>query len=202
MSLHYFRVEDLTFHTFTKITFSISKAECIGISGPSGIGKSLLLRALADLDPYQGKISLEGVASTSMPAPQWRRQVALLPAEAIWWYRTVGEHFTRIDSEWFSQLGFDQSVLEWNIGRLSSGEKQRLAFLRMLSYDPKVLLLDEPTANLDSKNARQIEDLIAWQRQKRQVAVIWVSHNMNQLERVSTRRFLLSAKELNEIFSN
>jgi ABC-type iron transport system FetAB ATPase subunit len=199
--LHYFRVEDLRFHTFTNITFSILKAECIGISGPSGIGKSLLLRALADLDPYQGKISLEGVAATSMPAPLWRRQVALLPAEAVWWYRTVGKHFTRIDSEWFSQLGFDQSVLEWNIGRLSSGEKQRLAFLRMLSFDPKVLLLDEPTANLDSENARQIEDLIAWQRQKRQVAVIWVSHNMNQLERVSTRRFLLNTKGLKEIFS-
>ena len=201
MPLNYFTVEDLTFHTFTKITFSLSSAECLGLGGSSGVGKSLFLRTLADLDPHQGKISLEGVADTSMPAPLWRRKVALLPAEAAWWYRTVGEHFTKIDSKWFSQLGFDLSVLDWNISRLSSGEKQRLALLRMLSYDPKVLLLDEPTANLDSKNVRQIEDLIAWQRQKRQVAVIWVSHNMDQLERVSTRRFLLSPKGLNEIIS-
>ena len=71
----------------------------------------------------------------------------------------------------------------------------------MLSYTPKVLLLDEPTANLDSKNAQQIEELVARQRQKRQVAVIWVSHNMDQLERVATRRFLLSGKGLNEIIS-
>jgi ABC-type iron transport system FetAB ATPase subunit len=199
--LNYFAVEDLAFHTFTNMTFSLSTAECLGLSGPSGVGKSLFLRTLADLDPHQGKINLEGVDATSMPAPLWRRQVALLPAEPVWWYRTIGEHFTRIDSEWFSQLGFDLSVLDWNISRLSSGEKQRLALLRMLSYDPKVLLLDEPTANLDSKNARQIEELIAWQRQKRQVAVIWVSHNMDQLERVSTRRFQLNAKGLNEIIS-
>jgi ABC-type iron transport system FetAB ATPase subunit len=199
--LNYFTVEDLTFHTFSNITFSLSAAECLGISGPSGVGKSLLLRTLADLDPHQGKVNLEGVAATSMPAPLWRRQVALLPAEPVWWYRTVGEHFTRIDSGWFSQLGFDLSVLDWNISRLSSGEKQRLALLRMLSYTPKVLLLDEPTANLDSKNAQQIEELVARQRQKRQVAVIWVSHNMDQLERVATRRFLLSGKGLNEIIS-
>ena len=189
---NYFTVENLSFHTFSKITFSLSSAECIGLSGPSGVGKSLFLRALADLDSHQGTICLEGVVATSIPAPLWRRQVALLPTEAAWWFDTVGEHFNETNHEWLSLLDFDQTVLKWNINRLSSGEKQRLALLRVLCNHPKVLLLDEPTANLDSVNSQRVENLIVRLRQQREVAVIWVSHNIDQLKRVATRHFTLN----------
>jgi ABC-type iron transport system FetAB ATPase subunit len=191
MQKNYFTVENLSFHTFSKITFSLSPAACLGLSGPSGVGKTLFLRALADLDPHKGIICLEGVAAASVSAPLWRRQVALLPTEAAWWFNTVEEHFGETNHEWLSLLDFDPTVLKWNISRLSSGEKQRLALLRVLSNHPKVLLLDEPTANLDSENSYRIERLIAQLRQQREVAVIWVSHNIDQLKRVATRHFIL-----------
>jgi ABC-type iron transport system FetAB ATPase subunit len=189
---NYFTVENLSFHTFSKITFSLSPSACLGLSGPSGVGKSLFLRALADLDPHEGIICLEGVAAASISAPLWRRQVALLPTEAAWWFNTVEEHFNEMNHEWLLLLDFDPAILKWNISRLSSGEKQRLALLRVLSNRPKVLLLDEPTANLDSENSHRIESLITQLRQQRGIAVIWVSHNIDQLKRVATRNFTLN----------
>lgn len=197
--MDYFAVENLAFHTFSGISFSLSKAECIGLTGPSGVGKSLLLRALADLDPHEGKITLEGVQFETIPGPLWRRQVALLPAEAAWWYTTVGEHFSSTSPKWLSQLGFDDTVLKWKINRLSSGEKQRLALLRVLANTPKVLLLDEPTANLDSENACKVEDLIELFRKETKMAVIWVSHDIGQIKRVSKYFFTLDKEGLKEI---
>ncbi len=195
----YFRVENLKFHTFTDVSLALSKSECIGLNGPSGIGKSLLLRCLADLDAYIGTVYLEDIPVSSIPAPLWRRQVALLPAEAAWWHPFVKDHFKNNDVKWLECLAFNTSVLDWKISRLSSGEKQRLALLRVLSNDPKVLLLDEPTANLDRENARRIEKLIDHLCRENGLAVIWVSHDIEQLNRVSDRRFLLNSKGLEPV---
>ncbi len=199
--MSYFTIENLAFHNFQHIHLNLTAGECIGLTGPSGIGKSLFLRALADLDPFQGDIYLEGVSSNSIPAPTWRQQVALLPAEAAWWFETVGEHLNGISSDWLPKLGFGQSVLRWKISRLSSGEKQRLALLRLLNNQPKVLLLDEPTANLDSENSRRVELMITGIRKRDGVAVIWVSHDIEQLKRVSDRRFILKSEGLKEVVS-
>lgn len=179
---------DLVVHDRGPFTLSVEKAECLGISGPSGSGKTLLLRALADMDPHEGELLLDGAASESVKGPDWRRQVGLLPSESRWWLETVEEHFEAFSSEWLQELGMDERVLKWKVAQLSSGERQRLALLRMLSRHPKVLLLDEPTANLDSANSQKVEKLVNSYRLGRQAAVVWVSHDEDQLERVSQRR--------------
>lgn len=73
--------------------FDLADGECVAVRGPSGAGKTILLRAIADLDPNHGSVSLDGSARESIPAPQWRRSVCYLAAEAGWWADAVAAHF-------------------------------------------------------------------------------------------------------------
>jgi len=178
-----FQIVDLGVHTLRHIHLSLNPGQCMGLTGASGSGKSLFLRALADLDPHIGGMSLDGVEAGRIQAPQWRRQVGLLPAESAWWHDTVGPHFSHVPEAWLNELGFDADVMDWQISRLSSGERQRLALLRLLIQQPKVLLLDEPTANLDRQNTLRVESLLGRYRQEQTVMVVWVSHDPDQLRR-------------------
>ncbi len=184
-------------HTFN---FSVTGGHCLGITGPSGIGKSVLLKALADMLPHQGELILDDIEAHTISAPQWRKKVALLPAESQWWCDTVGEHFYHFDSILFTQLGFKEEVMDWQISHLSSGEKQRLACIRLLMNQPEVLLLDEPTANLDKINQEKLETIIANYQKKYQAPIIWISHDHEQLERVCQSLLILN-KETYEIKS-
>lgn len=181
-----FRVQALAFADAGPFDLELQPQECAGLTGQSGSGKTRLLRALADLDPHRGGMWLEGVSAAVIKPQDWRRQVALLPAESAWWHDDVRPHFTSPpDQSQLEQLGFDADVMGWHIDRLSSGEKQRLALLRMLVMQPRVLLLDEPTANLDSSNADRAEALITGYLQQSRAAAIWVGHDFAQLQRVS-----------------
>ena len=190
------RVENLVSHSHGPVSFSLDEGECMGLSGASGSGKTLLLRAIADLDPHSGEVSLDGVECRSMRGHVWRRYVGMLPAESQWWWPTVGEHFSQIDTELLGSLGFERTVLAWAVTRLSSGERQRLALLRLLAQQPRVLLLDEASANLDNSNVQRVEKLIADYRIERNACVVWVSHDMEQIARIGGRNCQLADGKL------
>ncbi len=162
---------------------------CSTLSGPSGCGKSLLLRALADLDPHTGEILLDERPQQATPAPLWRRRVAYLPADSHWWADRVGQHFSAIDPVLLNTLGFGAEVMDWDLARLSSGERQRLALARALALKPRVLLLDEPTANLDRASTGKVETLLLEYLSEPGRMALWVSHDLEQLTRVGTRHF-------------
>jgi UDP-glucose/iron transport system ATP-binding protein len=187
-----FQIIDLGVHTLQHIHLTLIPGQCVGLTGSSGSGKSLFLRALADLDPHTGTMSLDGVDAGGMQAPQWRCQVGLLPAESAWWYDRVGPHFSRVPEPWLRELGFETDVMQWQIARLSSGERQRLALLRLLIQQPKVLLLDEPTANLDRQNVQRVESLLGRYRQEQAIMMIWVSHDPDQLRRNCDAIYVIS----------
>lgn len=173
------------------VDLQVRPGEVVCVSGASGSGKSLLLRAIADIIPHSGNALLDAQAATSMPAPQWRKQVALLPAENQWWHDHVSEHFVQRDVKLLSALGFAESVWQWQLARCSTGEKQRLALLRLLSIQPRCLLLDEPTASLDPDNSERVEALLHDYINQHQTPVIWVSHSPEQINRVAARHFSL-----------
>ena len=178
------------------IDLLIGARETVVLHGKSGSGKSLLLRAIADLDPHDGGLSLNGQDYRQMSGPEWRRQVALLPAETHWWAERVGEHFTAVEPELLAQLGFDSDCLEWEVSRLSSGERQRLGLARVLAGEPEFMLLDEPSANLDAANTERLEACIATYRERRPAGVLWVSHDPEQRRRVASRGLLISEGKL------
>ncbi len=196
------QVIGLRFRERGPYSLRIARGECVSLRGPSGSGKSLLLRAIADLDPHDGQVLLDDTASTQITAPQWRKQVALLPVESQWWLDEVGAHFPHSDCAWFEPLGFTKEAMHWQVSRLSSGEKQRLALARALMNKPRVLLLDEPTASLDPETTAAVEQLVADYRKETNAAVLWVSHDAQQAARVSDRQQQLTATGFENTFKN
>jgi ABC-type iron transport system FetAB ATPase subunit len=178
----------------------ITGGECVALSGASGSGKSLLLRAIADLDPHQGEVILDGRACADMPPTEWRQQVGYLQAESQWWATTVEQHMTvnRVPEDWLQQLGLGRDICHRRVAELSTGERQRLALLRLLTNQPRALLLDEPTASLDPESTVAMERLISDYHQQHQAAVLWVSHQPEQIKRVCVRHLRLEQHRIRE----
>ncbi|MFN2332847.1 MAG: ATP-binding cassette domain-containing protein [Wenzhouxiangellaceae bacterium] len=182
-------LREMTIGELVPVSLSVAAGEIVFVSGPSGSGKTRLLRAVADLEPHAGDARLGAMHQSETPAHRWRRRVMLVPAESQWWYDTVGEHFETDMSDGLEALALSDQAMGWSISRLSTGEKQRLALLRALSCRPKALLLDEPTANLDSETIRRVEQWLAdlvWQHR---LPTIWVAHDAGQIERLGSRHF-------------
>lgn len=191
-------IKRLVTHHIGPLNMELAAGECIALSGPSGAGKTLLLRAIADLDVHEGEVFLDGIACSSIRAHVWRCRVGLLTAESQWWGERMGEHFREVDEALLAELGFGTDVMQWEVERCSTGERQRLALLRLLQNRPKVLLLDEPTASLDAENIIRVEGLIEKLRHQQQVGVIWVSHDAAQVQRVASRHLLIRSGKMQE----
>lgn len=170
------------------IDFALAPGQCLGLSGPSGAGKTQLLRAIADLDAHAGECRLDGVAADAMPGHVWRRRVAYVAADSAWWDDSVGPHLPGVSEAQLQTLDFGLDVLDWPVARLSSGERQRLALLRHLVPRPAALLLDEPTAHLDPRSAGAAVALLQDYRQREGAALLWVDHDRDRLIRVADIR--------------
>ncbi|NIM28153.1 MAG: ATP-binding cassette domain-containing protein [Gammaproteobacteria bacterium] len=190
-------VEGLRFGGVGPVDLWLAPRECLALGGPSGAGKSRLLRAIADLDVHEGRVACQGTTAEALEPSEWRRRVGMLAADSRWWRDRVDEHFAAPPAgEMLEALALDEALLRAPVAKLSSGERQRFALLRLLANHPRVLLLDEPTANLDPDNALRVEHLIADYRRSEGAAVLWVSHDPQQMRRVADRRLRLEGGRL------
>ena len=178
---------------------SLETGSCAAISGPSGSGKSLFLRMIADLDPNQGEVWLNGRERASMPAPEWRKQAIYVSAESGWWADLVIEHFPadrRSEIATLSnRLGLRADILDAPVAQLSTGEKQRLSLARALVRNPPVLLLDEPTGPLDADSVVRVEALLQ-ERMAKGISILLVTHDPGQAARLGRRRYRMLAGRL------
>ncbi len=196
------RIENLKSGPLKPLSFAVADGECLSIEGPSGTGKTRLLRAIADLDDAPGQVFLDGAERGEIPAPLWRRQVRYCAAEPAWWTPTPRSGLpaatlpaakTRL-TRMLHAVGLKYESLDQPIATLSTGERQRLALVRALIDEPKILLLDEPTGALDPANAALVEELIRFQLLSGR-SVLLVSHDPRQVERLAHARLQLAGEQ-------
>ena len=192
------RVKGLSIGALQDVSLDVAPGEIVCLSGESGSGKTRLLRAIADLEPHEGEVMLGEERRSAVAAHCWRGWVMLVPAESSWWADRVIEHFMEPVPGSLEAFGFGTDTLDWEIARLSSGEKQRLAVLRALSHEPRALLLDEPTANLDPDTTRTVESWLRDHVRAQRIPVIWAAHDRAQIERVADRHFTIRGATLEE----
>ena len=168
------------------VSFELQAEQKVVLFGESGTGKSVLFRALADLIKHNGEVTLNGTLQSKLFPENWRRKVMYFSAETAWWKDTADAHFETLPSEaQLDAVGLSLEQLKQPISGLSSGEKQRLALLRGLSYQPTILLLDEITANLDKVSTLKVENVVKDYCQTHQAAMIWISHDEAQKMRLA-----------------
>lgn len=183
----------------------IPRRSIIGLTGPNGSGKSTLLRILAFLeDPVRGKVIFEDKPCSSRH--YWlRRKVTLLTQEPYLLKRSVranvgyglkvrGERNIRERvAEALKLAGLSPARFgkrSWH--ELSGGEAQRVALAARLILRPEVLLLDEPTANLDTESTKQIKEASLAARRDWGATLVLASHDMNWLQSICDRILTLS----------
>ena len=192
------RLIGLRSHLAGPFDLAVPPATCIAITGPSGSGKSLFLRMIADLDPNEGEVTLDGRERRSFTPPEWRRRVVYNAAEAGWWDEQVAVHF-RGDALGFARdaaprLGLNPALLDGPVARLSTGERQRLGLLRALALTPPVLLLDEPTGALDETNTLLVEAVLR-DYLTRGTTILMVTHSEDQASRLGDRHLHIANRQ-------
>jgi len=199
-----FEVRDLVVDYNQKRVLSIDElsleaGKITGIIGPSGAGKSTLLYILNGLEKASGgKIIFDGKELKGEPDIAARRQMSMVFQKPTVFNTNVYENMAySLKLRGVPRSEIKDRVMElssfvglydklWQKARtLSGGEAQRLSIARAVIHKPKVLLLDEPTANLDPANVAMIEELILLVKERYNTSIVMVTHNMFQAGRLA-----------------
>ena len=187
-----FKTEDKTIQILKGISFEVKKGEFVAIIGSSGSGKSTLLSIIAGLDnPSSGKVILDKEDVFSLNENQLSelrnkkigfifQSFFLVPSLNA--YENIelpsqiaGKSQSKKINSLLDAVGMNHRKNNYPI-QLSGGEKQRIAIARALVNNPEILFADEPTGNLDSKNSKQIIELLQELHKKEQKTLIIVTH--------------------------
>lgn len=197
------------------LSFSVEEGSCLGIIGPNGSGKTTLFRAITRvLKPYQGEIFYKEKTISRIPRRELAREIAVLPQALSITFSYSVEEFVlmgrfpylgrlekakEVDLEIVEKamtLADIRSLRERRVSELSGGERQRAILAQALAQEPKLLLLDEPTAHLDIGHQIEILDLVRNLNRKKEVTVIMVSHDLNLAGEYCDELILLKEGEI------
>jgi putative ABC transport system ATP-binding protein len=197
----------------TDISFTVQPSDFVVLLGPSGSGKSTLLRMLNCLNsPTSGSICFNDKSLTDFEITQLRQKVGMVFQSPTMINGTVRENLTMTQKwtkedngladdeliEILEHVGLNSAFLDQDARSVSGGEQQRIALARILLNKPEVLLLDEPTANLDPQLAIKILKLVYQLYQDLKLTVILVSHDHQTIKQFAKRVAYLIAGEIIE----
>ena len=188
------------------VSFELAPGEIFALLGPNGAGKTTTLRMIAGLiAPTSGTVRIGGEAMTRETAPRLRGTIGFLTeAPGLWDRLTVRQNlrtYARLHGLSGPDARVDAALDLFDLRdraaepavHLSKGLKQRVALARTLLHDPRIILLDEPTAGLDPQSAREVRELILRLRQERR-SVMVSTHNLDEAERVADRVVVLRGR--------
>lgn len=177
---------------FKNFNLTLQEGECIGISAPTGKGKSSLLNFIAEVLNFQKGINYSGelykqkdlkisyvFQQANLIENASVLENVLFPVENLM-DKTAAK---KIAENWINKLDLDQKIME-KVSVLSGGEKQRVSLARAFAYPSKVLLLDEPFSSQDDDIKEKIIQLVDFQIKHEKKAAIIISHNKNDLEKL------------------
>jgi len=186
------------------VSFDVRGGEVFGLLGPNGAGKTSVLRMLAGLiPPSAGTVTIDGRSFTRDQAAGIRGRIGFLTeTPGLWDNLTVLDNicvYARLFGMPRPALAAELVLRPFDLwdrrgdraGLLSKGMKQKLALARALVHEPEIVLLDEPTANLDPQTSRMVRDLLLDLRAQGRAVVI-STHNLGEVERLADRVALLS----------
>jgi iron(III) transport system ATP-binding protein len=193
------------------VSFDVEKGEVIGLLGPSGCGKTTVLRALAGLEEItEGEIVLDGklMASTTkhvMVPPEKRRLGLVFQSYALWPHMTVHDNIAySLHSRKLPKQMREKKIQEVlglvglpDLGKrypsqLSGGQQQRIALARSLSYEPDIILLDEPLSNLDMKVRERMRGELRSLLKRLGLTAVFVTHDQEEAFVISDRILLMN----------
>jgi len=191
-----------------RVTFRATSGEALALWGDNGAGKTTLIKAILGLVDYQGHINLAG-EDAQKRGKAARGKIGYVPQEAVYYDMSVRltmafyarlkkVDLSRIPSV-LERLGLREHI-DKPVPALSGGLKQRLALAVALLSDPPVLLLDEPTANLDARSRREYLVLLANLRREKK-SIIFASHRIEEVEWLADRILLMNAGRIVEELS-
>ena len=192
---------------------TVRAGEILALVGPSGAGKGTLLRLLNFLEtPTAGRIVFEGepYQKERLPSIDVRRRITTVFQRPMLLSRSVRANINyglRVRGAPDADGAVDRVLKEVGLealsgqdaNRLSGGEAQRVALARAMVLRPDVLLMDEPTANLDPHNIAQIETIVRRLNEAEATTIVLVTHNIFQARRLAHRVALLLNGELIEV---
>lgn len=193
------------------ISVNINKGDFISVIGPSGSGKSTFLKLCSHLiSPTKGIITFKGKNTTDYNPTELRRSIVYCFQTPYLFGDTVIENINfpfsirnlnfdrKRVSELFSMFHMPIDYLDKDVKNLSGGEKQRLALIRSLLFNPEVLLLDEVTSALDMDNTAIVENVIASLNNKG-IPILWITHNPEQSRKYANKLLTIEAGEIKSL---
>lgn len=191
----------------SNITFNVNEGEFLSIKGSSGSGKSTLLKIISSvISKTSGEIYYKDKAIEEYNPTDYRKEISYCFQSPVLFGKTVkdnlyfpyeirNEEFDRNKAVRFLEdVGLPEDYLNKEINTLSGGEKQRVAVIRNVLYEPKILLLDEITSALDSTNREVIWNWLRDLKKRSNMTIVMVSHNEEDLELADKRIKLVDGK--------